>query len=53
LELCQDVAREKTLAWLEDAVAAIRWGSGGEHRRPVKNGLIVAIGGADPRPAAG
>ncbi|NJP74117.1 MobF family relaxase [Streptomyces sp. C1-2] len=43
LESCQDVARDKTLAWLEGAVAQIRWGSGGRHRRPVKDGLIVAV----------
>ncbi|MFZ4176696.1 MobF family relaxase [Streptomyces griseoincarnatus] len=43
LELCQDISRDKTLAWLEDSVAQIRWGSGGKHRRPVKDGLIVAV----------
>ncbi|MGW4438009.1 MobF family relaxase [Streptomyces sp. NPDC004596] len=43
LELCQDVARDKTLAWFEDAVAEIRWGSGGKHRKPVRDGLIVAV----------
>ncbi|MGX1913626.1 MobF family relaxase [Streptomyces phaeochromogenes] len=43
LELCQDIARDKTLAWLEDSVAEIRWGSGGKHRKPVKDGLIVAV----------
>ncbi|MEV7130960.1 MobF family relaxase [Streptomyces sp. NPDC093260] len=43
LELCQDIARDKTLAWLEESVAQIRWGSGGKHRRPVKDGLIVAV----------
>ncbi|WP_333745985.1 MobF family relaxase [Streptomyces sp. IBSBF 2950] len=43
LELCQDIARDKTLKWLEDAVAEIRWGSGGKHRRPVKDGLIIAV----------
>jgi conjugative relaxase-like TrwC/TraI family protein len=43
LELCQDIARDKTLAWLEKAVAEIRWKSGGKHRKPVKDGLIVAI----------
>ncbi|WP_411575256.1 MobF family relaxase [Streptomyces fradiae] len=43
LESCQDVARDKTLAWLEESVAQIRWGSGGKHRRPVKDGLIVAV----------
>ncbi|MGV9419992.1 MobF family relaxase [Streptomyces sp. NPDC003674] len=43
LELCQDIARDKTLAWCEDAVAEIRWGSGGKHRKPVRDGLIVAV----------
>ncbi|MGW6602400.1 MobF family relaxase [Streptomyces sp. NPDC055036] len=43
LELCQDIARDKALAWLEDSVAEIRWGSGGKHRAPVKDGLIVAV----------
>ncbi|MFJ5212849.1 MobF family relaxase [Streptomyces nigra] len=43
LELCQDIARDKTLAWFEDSVAEIRWGSGGKHRKPVRDGLIVAV----------
>ncbi|MGW3638576.1 MobF family relaxase [Streptomyces sp. NPDC005143] len=43
LELCQDIARDKTLARMEDSVAQIRWGSGGKHRAPVKDGLIVAV----------
>ncbi|MFD3821869.1 MobF family relaxase, partial [Streptomyces sp. NPDC058625] len=43
LELCQDIARDKTLAWLEDAVAEIRWKGGGKHRARVKDGLIVAV----------
>nr|AAO50112.1 putative transfer protein [Streptomyces violaceoruber] len=43
LELCQRIARDKTLAWFEESVAQIRWGSGGKHRRPVKDGLIVAV----------
>ncbi|MFJ2565750.1 MobF family relaxase [Streptomyces sp. NPDC087568] len=43
LELCQDIARDKALAWLEDEVAQIRWGSGGKHRKPVRDGLIVAV----------
>ncbi|MFF7987026.1 MobF family relaxase [Streptomyces sp. NPDC007901] len=43
LELCQDIARDKALAWLEDSVAEIRWGSDGKHRKPVKDGLIVAV----------
>ncbi|MFD5848255.1 MobF family relaxase [Streptomyces chartreusis] len=43
LELCQDIARDRTLTWFEDVVAEIRWGSGGKHRRPVRDGLIVAV----------
>ncbi|MFG2878873.1 MobF family relaxase [Streptomyces sp. NPDC048337] len=43
LELCQDIARDKTLAWLEDAVAEIRWKSGGKNRARVRDGLIVAV----------
>ncbi|MEU8717906.1 MobF family relaxase [Streptomyces sp. NPDC048663] len=42
LELCQDLARDKALAWLEETVAEIRWASGGKHRKPVKDGLIIA-----------
>ncbi|WP_234433091.1 MobF family relaxase [Streptomyces sp. NRRL S-1824] len=43
LELCQDIARDKTLEWLEESVAEIRWGSGGKHRARVKDGLIIAV----------
>ncbi|MDX2997245.1 MobF family relaxase [Streptomyces scabiei] len=43
LELCQDIARDKTLAWFEDSVAEIRWKSGGKIRKPVRDGLIVAV----------
>ncbi|MFE6818602.1 MobF family relaxase [Streptomyces sp. NPDC057675] len=43
LELCQDIARDETLAWLEDAVAEIRWKSGGKNRARVRDGLIVAV----------
>lgn len=43
LELCQDISVGKTLAWLGESVAQIRWGSGGKHRKPVKDGLIVAV----------
>ncbi|MGZ2356660.1 RHS repeat-associated core domain-containing protein [Streptomyces sp. 372A] len=42
LELCQEVAQDKTLEWLESSAAQIRWGSGGKHRRPIRGGLIVA-----------
>lgn len=43
LELCQDIARDKTPAWLEGSAAQIRWGSGGRHREPIRDGLIVAV----------
>ncbi|WP_385624980.1 relaxase domain-containing protein [Streptomyces sp. P8-A8] len=43
LELCQDIARDKALGWLEESVAQMRWGSGGKHREPVRDGLIVAV----------
>ncbi|MFE6023628.1 MobF family relaxase [Streptomyces sp. NPDC056441] len=43
LELCHDIARDKALAWMEESVAQIRWGSGGKHREPIRDGLIVAV----------
>ncbi|GAA2509572.1 hypothetical protein GCM10010406_52530 [Streptomyces thermolineatus] len=43
LELCDDIARDKTLTWLGDAVAEIRWKAGGKQRARVKDGLIVAV----------
>ncbi|MGA5558941.1 MobF family relaxase [Streptomyces lavendulocolor] len=43
LELCDDIARDKTLAWLEESVAQIRWKGGGKQRAPVEDGLIVAV----------
>jgi conjugative relaxase-like TrwC/TraI family protein len=43
LELCNDIARDKTLAWVGDAVAEIRWKGGGKRRARVKDGLIVAV----------
>ncbi|MFB8406569.1 MobF family relaxase [Streptomyces sp. NPDC055912] len=43
LELCQDIAVDKTLEWLGESVAQIRSGSGGKHRTPVRDGLIVAV----------
>ncbi|GAA1165390.1 hypothetical protein GCM10009654_22840 [Streptomyces hebeiensis] len=43
LEPCQDIARDETLAWLEAAVAEVRWGSGGKIRKPVRDGLLVAV----------
>ncbi len=43
LELCDDIARDKTLAWLEESVAEIRWKAGGKERARVKDGLVVAV----------
>ncbi|MFI8308465.1 MobF family relaxase [Streptomyces sp. NPDC085927] len=43
LELCQDIAQAKTLAWLGESVAEIRWKGGGKHRARIKDGLIVAV----------
>ncbi|MGW7198712.1 MobF family relaxase [Streptomyces chryseus] len=43
LELCNDIARDKTLVWVGDAVAEIRWKGGGKQRGQVKDGLIVAV----------
>ncbi|MFS0696723.1 MobF family relaxase [Streptomyces nitrosporeus] len=43
LESCQDIARDRTLAWLEKSVAQIRWKAGGKERARVKDGLIVAV----------
>ncbi|MFF9673665.1 MobF family relaxase [Streptomyces eurythermus] len=43
LELCDDIARDKTLAWLEESVAQIRWKAGGKQRARVKDGLIFAV----------
>ncbi|MFD4577648.1 MobF family relaxase [Streptomyces sp. NPDC058417] len=43
LESCQDTAVGKTLKWLGESVAQIRWKAGGKQRAPVKDGLIVAV----------
>ncbi|MCX4784290.1 MobF family relaxase [Streptomyces sp. NBC_01264] len=43
LELCQDIAWDKTLEWLGDSVAQIRWKGGGKHRAGVRDGLLVAV----------
>ncbi|MEV7856424.1 MobF family relaxase [Streptomyces sp. NPDC088183] len=43
LESCQDTAVDKTLKWLGESVAQIRWKAGGKQRAPVKDGLIVAV----------
>jgi hypothetical protein len=41
-EDCQTAARDRTLRWLEDAVAGVRWGRGGRYRAGVP-GLVVAV----------
>ncbi|MGC5041052.1 MobF family relaxase [Streptomyces sp. DT73] len=44
LELCQGIAVDKTLAWVGESVAQIRWGSSGKRRKPIRDGgLIVAV----------
>ncbi|WP_333743618.1 MobF family relaxase [Streptomyces ardesiacus] len=43
LELCDGIARDKTLAWLEESVAEIRSKAGGRQRARVKDGLVVAV----------
>ncbi|WP_189135310.1 MobF family relaxase [Wenjunlia tyrosinilytica] len=43
LEECHEIARDGTLARLEESVARVRWGSGGGHQAPVKDGLVVAV----------
>ncbi|MDJ0386230.1 MobF family relaxase [Streptomyces sp. G-G2] len=43
LELCQDTAVDRTLEWVGESVAQIRWGSGGKRRRQIRDGLIVAV----------
>ncbi|MEU5403909.1 MobF family relaxase [Streptomyces sp. NPDC005963] len=43
LEECDDIARDKSLAWLEESVAEIRSKAGGKQRARVKDGLIVAV----------
>lgn len=44
LELCQDISVDKTLAWVGESVAQIRWGSGGKRRKPIRDGgLIVTV----------
>jgi hypothetical protein len=40
---CHDSARDRTPAWLEEAVARVRWGSGGRHEGPVEGGPVVAV----------
>jgi hypothetical protein len=41
LEECQTVARDRTIGWLEDDVAEVRWGSGGRHHAGAQ--LVVAV----------
>nr|WP_234310708.1 MULTISPECIES: MobF family relaxase [unclassified Streptomyces] len=43
LELCDGIARDKTLGWLEESVVEIRWKAGGKERARVKDGLVVAV----------
>ncbi|MFC5156381.1 MobF family relaxase [Streptomyces amakusaensis] len=43
LEECQDISVARTLKWLGESVAEIRWKAGGKQRAPVKDGLIVAV----------
>ncbi|MFI1840004.1 MobF family relaxase [Streptomyces olivaceoviridis] len=43
LELCDAIARDKTLAGMEESVAEIRWKAGGKERARVKDGLVVAV----------
>ncbi len=43
LELCDGIARDKTLAWIEESVAEIRWKAGGKQRARVKDGLVIAV----------
>jgi hypothetical protein len=42
LEESHTAARDRTLGWLEDAVAGVRWGRGGKYRAGVE-GLAVAV----------
>ncbi|WP_351232270.1 MobF family relaxase [Streptomyces sp. NPDC002133] len=42
LELCHQIARNKSLTWTEESVAQVRWGSGGRHRAPIRDGLVIA-----------
>ncbi|MFH9090770.1 MobF family relaxase [Streptomyces sp. NPDC017673] len=43
LELCHDIAEDKTLGWLGESVAEIRWRGGGKRRARIRDGLIVAV----------
>ncbi|MFD8666579.1 MobF family relaxase [Streptomyces microflavus] len=42
VEDAQTIARDRTIAWIEDAVAKVRWGNGGRHRSAT-DGLVVAV----------
>ncbi|MFI6278102.1 MobF family relaxase [Streptomyces sp. NPDC050988] len=42
VEDAQTFARDRTIAWIEDAVAQVRWGDGGRHRSAA-DGLVVAV----------
>ncbi|MFD7446936.1 MobF family relaxase [Streptomyces sp. NPDC059909] len=43
LELCHQIVRDKSPAWVEESVAQVRWGSGGRHRAPIRDGLVDAV----------
>ncbi|WP_184502894.1 MobF family relaxase [Streptomyces botrytidirepellens] len=42
IEDAQTIARNRTIAWIEDAVAQVRWGNGGRHRAAA-DALVVAV----------
>lgn len=42
IEDAQTIARDRTIAWIEDAVAQVRWGNGGRHRAAA-DALVVAV----------
>lgn len=42
IEDAQTIARDGTIAWIEDAVAQVRWGDGGRHRAAA-DALVVAV----------
>ncbi|MEU6071939.1 MobF family relaxase [Streptomyces sp. NPDC047082] len=42
IEDAQTIACDRTIAWIEDAVAQVRWGNGGRHRAAA-DGLVVAV----------
>ncbi|MET9777991.1 MobF family relaxase [Streptomyces sp. NPDC006367] len=42
IEDAQTIARDRTIAWIEEAVAQVRWGDGGRHRAAA-DALVVAV----------